>query len=477
MQYNESLHSILVNYNVTMPVLKTLSLYQLRVLASCVGIKYIEKCKRLEIEQAIIDFKNAPVNPNAKSTKRAINDAEQTFEYLKRLARDYNDKNDIEYDPYSVSLFDINPFDFMDIVELKEKDNWVDEKELKGLVKFYGNIAYVKTDKYSINQEDPVIPIPIIANARILEGDLVTVKYIKNFDGANLVTKVIAINGQSPKEATMVKRFENIDIVKPFERIRLYDEDAKSCYKIVDTITEFKKGQRLLFGVPENLNFITKISKMSRYFHNSSSHSSVFLVNTKYRFDEFEEYCEKRDIVGINLQEVEPETARDIIYLMAQRAKRLYESGVDVLFIFDNFADIIDISNIVCDKCGSNYCKGIDRNAFNEPKDLFALARRAKGQEGSISMIIMSDTKKEITTRDAIFHYIENFCDSVVYFDDTLMEVNVIPPINLLKSGAKELNSEIKEKLKNWRKRIRGGHFVIETQKAVDEISKESGKE
>jgi transcription termination factor Rho len=123
--------------------------------------------------------------------------------------------------------------------------------------------------------------------------------------------------------------------------------------------------------------------------------------------------------------------------MVMDRAKRLVESGMDVVLLLDSITRLARAYNAVIPSSGRVLSGGLDANALQKPKRFFGAARMV--EEGG-SLTIMATALVDTGSRmdDVIFEEFKGTGNMEVNLDRKLADRRVFPTIDLLRSGTRK---------------------------------------
>jgi transcription termination factor Rho len=123
--------------------------------------------------------------------------------------------------------------------------------------------------------------------------------------------------------------------------------------------------------------------------------------------------------------------------MVMDKAKRLVESGKDVVLLLDSITRLARAYNAVIPASGRVLSGGLDANALQKPKRFFGAARKV--EEGG-SLTIMATALVDTGSRmdDVIFEEFKGTGNMEVNLDRKLADRRVFPAIDLLRSGTRK---------------------------------------
>ena len=137
--------------------------------------------------------------------------------------------------------------------------------------------------------------------------------------------------------------------------------------------------------------------------------------------------------------------------MVLEKAKRLVESGKDVVILLDSLTRFGRAHNTVAPQSGKILSGGVDASALYKPKKFFGSARNID-QGGSLTIIATALTETGSRMDDVIFEEFKGTGNMEVHLDRRLMDKRVFPTINIEQTGTRkeELLLEKDELQKVW---------------------------
>ena len=134
----------------------------------------------------------------------------------------------------------------------------------------------------------------------------------------------------------------------------------------------------------------------------------------------------------------EPATRHvQVAEMVMEKAKRLVESGQDVVLLLDSITRLARAYNAVIPPSGRVLSGGLDANALQKPKRFFGAARNV--EEGG-SLTIMATALVDTGSRmdDVIFEEFKGTGNMEINLDRKLADRRVFPAVDLLRSGTRK---------------------------------------
>jgi transcription termination factor Rho len=123
--------------------------------------------------------------------------------------------------------------------------------------------------------------------------------------------------------------------------------------------------------------------------------------------------------------------------LVLERAKRMVETGRDVMILLDSITRLARAYNLVEPSSGRTLSGGVDPSALHKPKRFFGAARKI--EEGG-SLTIMATALVETGSRmdDIIFEEFKGTGNMELHLDRKMADRRIFPAIDIIKSGTRK---------------------------------------
>ncbi len=234
------------------------------------------------------------------------------------------------------------------------------------------------------------------------------------------------------------KPFEELTAIDPRQAIRFETPGGPLSMRIVDLMTPIGLGQRGLIVAPPRSGKTVLLQQMAAGV--AANHPDVYML--VLLIDERpEEVTELRRTVHGEV--VASSNDRDvashvrIARLIAEKSKRLVESGRHVLVLLDSLTRMGRAFNANIEGSRRILSGGLDFRALTEPKAVFGAARNV---ENGGSLTILASCLIETGSRmdDVIFNEFKGTGNMEIILSRDLANRRIWPAIDLLQSGTRK---------------------------------------
>jgi transcription termination factor Rho len=321
----------------------------------------------------------------------------------------------------------------------------IDESELEDregildiLPEGYG---FLRCTGYLPGEKDVYVAANIVRKARLRKGDIITgpIRPARAQEKFPALVRAVAVNGVEPEEAQGRRRFGDLTPLFPDSRLRLeVDGEANHILpRIVDLIAPIGKGQRGLIVSPPKAGKTTVLKEVANSIavNNPECHLMVVLVDERPEEVTDMQRSVKGEVIYSTFDRPAEEHTQ-VSELAIERAKRLVESGADVVILLDSITRLARAHNLAMPASGRILSGGVDSTALYPPKRFFGAARNI--EEGG-SLTILGTALVETGSRmdEVIFEEFKGTGNMELRLDRKLADKRIYPAIDIEASGTR----------------------------------------
>ena len=300
--------------------------------------------------------------------------------------------------------------------------------------------GFLRSDNYLTGSNDVYVSASQIRRFNLRTGDFVTgyTRNPKNNERFRGLVYVNQVNGYDPEAVKQRKKFEDLTPTFPRERVSL--ETDNIALRIIDLLSPIGKGQRGLIVSPPKAGKTTllKQSALAMMKNNKDLHIIILLIDERpEEVTDIKEATEGNNIEVIysTFDEL-PEKHIKVAEMTIERAKRLVESGEDVVILLDSITRLARAYNLLCTPSGRTLSGGLDPASLYMPKRFFGAARNTK-ESGSLTILATALIETGSKMDDVIFEEFKGTGNMELVLNRELQEKRVFPAIDLAKSGTR----------------------------------------
>jgi transcription termination factor Rho len=248
------------------------------------------------------------------------------------------------------------------------------------------------------------------------------------------------INGMSPEDARTRPRFEDLTPLFPDERLRLeFPGDPNNLTgRIVDLVSPIGKGQRGLIVSPPKAGKTTIMKQIvgSIERNNPEVHLIVLLVDERpEEVTDMKRHVQNGEVVSSTFDRPAEEHTQ-VAELAIERAKRLVETGKDVVIILDGITRLARAYNLAAPASGRILSGGVDSGALYPPKKFFGAARNIE-EGGSLTILATALIETGSRMDEVIFEEFKGTGNMELRLDRRLAERRIYPAIDVEASSTR----------------------------------------
>jgi transcription termination factor Rho len=256
------------------------------------------------------------------------------------------------------------------------------------------------------------------------------------------LVSVDKIEGKAPEMAGKVIHFDNLTPLFPNRRIILELEKSKEkndlSGRTIDLITPIGFGQRGIIVAPPRTGKTVMMQKMANSI--SINHPDAYLIVLLIDERPEEVTDMKRSVKGeviASTFDEPPDRHVQVAEMVIERAKRLAESGTDVIILLDSLTRLARAYNTLQPHSGKILSGGVDANALHKPRRFFAAARNLE-EGGSLTIVATSLIDTGSKMDEVIFEEFKGTGNMEIHLERALVDKRVYPSINISKSGTRK---------------------------------------
>jgi transcription termination factor Rho len=257
--------------------------------------------------------------------------------------------------------------------------------------------------------------------------------------------RVEAVNNSDPAIMRERTLFDNLIPVYPTKRILLESAPGEYSMRIMDLLTPIGKGQRGLIVSPPKSGKTVLLQKIANSITRNHPEIKLIILLIDERPEEVTdmERSVKAEVISSTFDEP-AERHVQVADMVIEKAKRLVESGDDVVILLDSITRLARAHNIVVPHSGRILSGGVDSNALHKPKRFFGAARNTE-DGGSLTIIATALIDTGSRMDDVIFEEFKGTGNMEIVLDRDLSDRRIFPAINVNRSGTRKEELLLKE--------------------------------
>jgi len=251
--------------------------------------------------------------------------------------------------------------------------------------------------------------------------------------------KVIRINGLAPELAKKRVAFENLTPLFPDQKFKLCvgnRQDSLSV-RIIDLFSPIGKGQRgLIVAQPKTGKTVLLKELANAILHNNPEvYMIVLLIDERPEEVTDMQRSVNAEVIASTFDEPADNHVR-VANIVHEKAKRLVESGHDVVILLDSITRLARAYNTVAPSSGKVLSGGVEAQALHKPKRFFGAARNIENG-GSLTIIATALTETGSKMDDLIFEEFKGTGNMELQLDRKLANRRIFPAVDIPASSTR----------------------------------------
>lgn len=263
----------------------------------------------------------------------------------------------------------------------------------------------------------------------------------KENEGYFALLRVDAINYRDPKAGAQAKRFDELTPVHPDSRIRLEYDPNEMATRLIDMMCPLGFGQRGLIVSPPRAGKTMLLQKMAIAIQKNFPEVHVIILLIDERPEEVTD-MKRHAVIGDQCEVISstfdetPARHIQVAEMVATKAKRLVECGLDVVVLMDSITRLARACNASLPQGGKTMSGGLDTSAMQFPKAFFGSARKVE-EGGSLTIVATALIDTGSRMDDVIFEEFKGTGNMEIVLDRGLADRRILPAIDLNASGTR----------------------------------------
>ena len=292
--------------------------------------------------------------------------------------------------------------------------------------------------------------------------------------GALLYVK--EVNGLDPMTAKRRPWFDSLTPIFPDEKIVLENSSIDLSTRVMDLVAPIGRGQRGLIVAQPKAGKTVLLKKIAASVEDKYPDIELIVLLVDERPEEVTDMKRSLRHSEVIYSTFDEETKHHVkvAQMVIERAKRLAESGKDVMILLDSITRLARAYNMEVPASGRTLSGGLDPGALHPPKKFFGTARNLE-EGGSVTILATALVETGSRMDDVIYEEFKGTGNMELHLDRQLSERRIFPAIDLYKSGTRRedllLTQEEYQVMYMLRRAMSSGSVMDVTEEIIDNLS------
>jgi transcription termination factor Rho len=289
-----------------------------------------------------------------------------------------------------------------------------------------------------VRTTDPFIPKEMIRRFKLKKGSYIVGRATEadNFKSPK-VCFVETIDGVDPKDRKNCLPFQELLTIAPEDHLKLETADGRMTNRIIDLFCPIGKGTRGLIVAPPRTGKTTLLQDIAQGAIENHPDVKLIVLLVDERPEEVTDF--QRSVpaeIFASSNDEELKSHIRVADIAIERAKRLVETGHDVILLLDSITRLSRAHNSAGSGSGRTMTGGLDIRALEKPRQLFSAARNTE-EGGSLTIVASALIETGSRMDDLIFQEFKGTGNMEMVLDRKLAELRIWPAININASGTR----------------------------------------
>lgn len=249
--------------------------------------------------------------------------------------------------------------------------------------------------------------------------------------------RVEYVNGKTTEEIRDRVPFEYLTPLFPEEKLNLSTKPDVYSSRMLDLFAPIGKGQRGMIVAQPKTGKTVLLQQIANSI--TTNHPEVYLMILLIdeRPEEVTDMARSvnAEVISSTFDE-QAERHVKVANILLEKAKRMVESGHDVVILLDSITRLARAHNTVVPSSGKILSGGVDANALHKPKRFFGAARNVENG-GSLTIIATALIETGSKMDEVIFEEFKGTGNMELQLDRKLSNKRIYPAIDVPASGTR----------------------------------------
>ncbi len=370
-----------------------------------------------------------------------IDFAEKTVKELRECAKELNlpGVSKLKKDELVSALTEVVLEGKEETLELNKKES--QKRDAVGILDLHSDgYGFLRNDDFNSTEEDIYVSPTQIRRFRLKTGDFIHGVVREQREGEKFAPLIYlhSINDVSAENMRYRKDFDNLTPIFPLEKLGLEFPNCPISNRMMDLLSPIGKGQRGLIVAPPKTGKTTLLKSVAKAIERNNPETVLFVLLIDERPEEVTDMRRSihSQVVASTFDE-EPINHIRLSEFLLERAKRLVETGKDVVILLDSITRLTRAYNLSMPTSGKVLSGGIDPTSFYKPKRFFGAARKIE-EGGSLTILATALIETGSRMDDVIFEEFKGTGNMEIHLSRELSDLRIFPAVDIFKSGTRK---------------------------------------
>jgi len=299
--------------------------------------------------------------------------------------------------------------------------------------------GFLRTPGKRGGTEDIYVSQSQVRRFGLRQGDMIAGQVRPPTEGEKYfgLIRVELVNGYDPESAMKRPKFDQFTSIYPDEQIMLATTPKMMSTRMIDMVAPVGKGQRALIVAPPKAGKTVLLKQIAAGI--SENHPEIYIIVGLIGERPEEVTDMRRTIKGEVFSSTFDEPVEDhcrTAEVALDRARRLVESGENVVVLLDSLTRLARAYNLSVPSSGKTLSGGMDPNALYPPKRFFGAARNCE-DAGSLTIVATALIDTGSRLDDLIYEEFKGTGNMELHLDRRMADRRLWPAIDIERSGTR----------------------------------------
>ncbi|MDD5823250.1 MAG: transcription termination factor Rho [Firmicutes bacterium] len=331
--------------------------------------------------------------------------------------------------------------DEADVDEIEDVQSEEERPEVEGFIDISDSgFGFLRFNNFLTSDEDIYVPSSFIRKFGLRTGDKVrgVTRKPRGDERFGALIFVKTVNGDSPIAARRRKHFDALTPIFPDQRIVLEHSSIDLSTRIMDLVAPIGRGQRGLIVAQPKAGKTVLLKKIASSIEEKYPDLDLIVLLVDERPEEVTDMkrsLKRSEVIYSTFDEHSAHHIK-VASMVMERAKRMAESGKDVVILLDSITRLARAYNLESNTTGRTMSGGLDPSALHMPKKFFGTARNIE-EGGSVTILATALVDTGSRMDDVIYEEFKGTGNMELHLDRQLSERRIFPAIDLAKSSTR----------------------------------------